>query len=70
MRFVRTALHATATVALAAVPIVILAPTSAGAVTAGFTTVGSTDWIVPDGVSCVTAIAVGAEGGAVRGERG
>jgi hypothetical protein len=63
VRIVRTALTATATVALAAVPVVLLAPTSAGAATADFTDVGTTTWTVPDGVSCVTVTAIGAEGG-------
>jgi hypothetical protein len=63
MALVRTTLHCIAVLALAAVPIVVLTPTDAGAVTATFTTVGSSDWIVPDGVSCVTATAIGAEGG-------
>ena len=69
MRFVRAAFQATAVVALAAVPVVILAPTGAGAVTAEFTTVGTSEWIVPDGVSCVTATAIGAEGGVFDPER-
>jgi hypothetical protein len=36
---------------------------TASAATVDFTTVGSTDWVVPDGVSCVTATAIGAGGG-------
>ena len=63
VRFVRRAVQVTAAVALVAVPVVVLAPTSAGAVTAEFTTVGTSEWTVPDGVSCVTATAIGAEGG-------
>jgi hypothetical protein len=63
VRLLRTGLHAVAAVALTALPVVVLAPTPAGAATAEFTTVGSSEWIVPDGVSCVTATAVGAEGG-------
>ena len=59
-RALRTALNAVAAVTLAAVPVVILAPTSAGAVAAEFTTVGTSEWIVPAGVSCVTATAIGA----------
>jgi hypothetical protein len=63
VRFVRTALSSAAAVALAAVPVIVLAPASAGAVTADFATVGTASWIVPDGVSCVTVTAIGAEGG-------
>jgi hypothetical protein len=62
LRFVRAACRASAAVALA-VPVVVLAPSLAGAATTEFTTVGSSEWMVPAGVSCVTATAIGAEGG-------
>jgi hypothetical protein len=63
VRSVRIALSSCAAVALAAVPVVVLAPTSAGAATADFTEVGSTSWTVPDGVSCVAFDVFGADGG-------
>jgi hypothetical protein len=63
VRLVRSALTAGAAVALAAVPVVLLAPTSAGAATVEFTTVGTSTWTVPAGVSCISFDVFGANGG-------
>jgi hypothetical protein len=53
------------TVSLALAPALWVSASSASAAPTSqvFTTVGSSDWAVPTGVSCVTAVAIGAEGG-------
>jgi hypothetical protein len=53
------------TASLALAPAMFVSATSAGAapVSEVFAAVGSHDWVVPAGVSCVTAEAIGAEGG-------
>src|SRR3974390_1961179 len=52
-------------IALAAGPVVLGGASVAGAAPTDvpFTTVGSTTWTVPNGVSCVTVDAIGARGG-------
>ena len=53
------------TASLALAPALYVSSTSASAAPSSevFTVVGSNDWVVPAGVSCVTAEAIGAEGG-------
>ena len=51
------------TAALALAPALWISPAGAEPQSQVFTTVGTTEWVVPAGVTCVTAQAIGAEGG-------
>jgi hypothetical protein len=55
------------TAALVLAPALAVSPAGAEPSSVVFTTVGTSEWIVPAGVTCVTAEAIGAEGGSGSG---
>ncbi len=63
MKAVGRVIGVVGTAALVLAPALWTSPAGAEPQSQVFTTVGTTDWVVPAGVTCVTAQAIGAEGG-------